>query len=175
MRTFTTRTAETETTPESDALASVVTGIGDVKTIMYSLCIVVLLTVLLIAANSMAMMVRDRITEVAVMRALGFARVHVVALLLTEATLIGLSGGIVGAAAALMVLPRRHLARRAHRRTGIHGGRTGHCCMGGSRRAGGEYSERRGASDAGSAHPARDGLQEGGVKRNVSATGAVGD
>ena len=61
--------AETETTPESDALASVVTGIGDIKTIMYSLCIVVLLTVLCIAANSMAMMVRDRVTEVAVMRA----------------------------------------------------------------------------------------------------------
>ena len=92
---------ETETTEESDALNSVITGIGDVKTIMYSICIVVLLTVLLIAANSMAMMVRDRITEVAVMRALGFARVHVVALLLTEAALIGLAGAIVGAAAAL--------------------------------------------------------------------------
>ena len=92
---------ETETTPESDALNSVITGIGDVRTIMYSICIVVLLTVLLIAANSMAMMVRDRITEVAVMRALGFARVHVVALLLTEAALIGLAGAIVGAAAAL--------------------------------------------------------------------------
>ena len=93
--------AETETTEESSALASVVTGIGDVKTIMYSLCIVVLLTVLLIAANSMAMMVRDRVTEVAVMRALGFERFHVVALLLVEASLIGLTGAIVGAGAAL--------------------------------------------------------------------------
>jgi len=93
--------AETETTEESDSLASVVTGIGDVKTIMYSLCVVVLLTVLLIAANSMAMMVRDRVTEVAVMRALGFRRAHVVGLLLAEAALIGLSGGIVGAGAAL--------------------------------------------------------------------------
>jgi putative ABC transport system permease protein len=92
---------QTETTPESDALNSVITGIGDVKTIMYSLCIVVLLTVLLIAANSMAMMVRDRITEVAVMRALGFSRIHVVALLLAEAALIGLAGAMVGAAAAL--------------------------------------------------------------------------
>ena len=93
--------AETETTPESDALASVVTGIGDIKTIMYSLCIVVLMTVLLIAANSMAMMVRDRITEVAVMRALGFGRVHVVTLLLAEAGMIGLAGAGVGAGAAL--------------------------------------------------------------------------
>jgi putative ABC transport system permease protein len=92
---------QTETTPESDSLNSVITGIGDVKTIMYSVCIVVLLTVLLIAANSMAMMVRDRITEVAVMRALGFSRIHVVALLLAEAALIGLAGAMVGAAAAL--------------------------------------------------------------------------
>jgi putative ABC transport system permease protein len=93
--------AETETTPESDALASVVTGIGDIKTIMYSLCLVVLLTVFLIAANSMAMMVRDRVTEVAVMRALGFGRAHVIVLLLVEAALIGLSGAIIGASAAL--------------------------------------------------------------------------
>ncbi len=93
--------AETETTEESDALASAVTGIGDIKTIMYSLSIVVLLTVLLIAANSMAMMVRDRISEVAVMRALGFQRVNVVTLLLAEAALIGLAGAVVGAGAAL--------------------------------------------------------------------------
>ncbi|HVN27159.1 MAG TPA: ABC transporter permease, partial [Candidatus Binataceae bacterium] len=98
--------AETETTPESDALASAVTGIGDIKTIMYSLCIVVLLTVLCIAANSMAMMVRDRIAEVAVMRALGFGRIHVVALLLAEAGMIGLAGASVGAGGALLAFHR---------------------------------------------------------------------
>jgi putative ABC transport system permease protein len=98
--------AETETTEESDALASVVTGIGDIKTIMYSLCIVVLVTVLLIAANSMAMMVRDRIIEVAVMRALGFGRIHVVILLLAEAALIGLAGAVVGAGTALWIFHR---------------------------------------------------------------------
>jgi putative ABC transport system permease protein len=98
--------AETETTEESVALASAVTGIGDIKTIMYSLCIVVLVTVLLIAANSMAMMVRDRITEVAVMRALGFGRIHVVMLLLAEAALIGLAGAVVGAGTALWIFHR---------------------------------------------------------------------
>jgi len=98
--------AETETTEESAALASVVTGIGDIKTIMYSLCIVVLVTVLLIAANSMAMMVRDRIGEVAVMRAVGFGRFHVVMLLRAEAGLIGLSGAVVGAGFALWIFHR---------------------------------------------------------------------
>ena len=94
---------QTETTPESDALNSVITGIGDVRTIMYSICSVVLITVLLIAANSMAMMVRDRISEVAVMRALGFSQTHVATLLLAEAATIGLGGGMVGAAAALWI------------------------------------------------------------------------
>ena len=64
------------------------------------------MTVLLIAANSMAMMVRDRVTEVAVMRALGFGRIHVVTLLLAEAAFIGLAGAVVGAGAALWIFHR---------------------------------------------------------------------
>lgn len=94
--------AETETTTESDSVANVVSAIGNIRTIIYSLCVVVMLTVLLIAANSMAMMVRDRISEVAVMRALGFTRTHIAVLLFTEAALIGLIGSIVGAGLALL-------------------------------------------------------------------------
>jgi len=93
--------AETETATESDSLANVVTAIGSIHTIIYSLCVVVLLTVLLIAANSMAMMVRDRISEVAVMRALGFTQMHIAVLLFGEAALIGLTGAMVGAGLAL--------------------------------------------------------------------------
>jgi putative ABC transport system permease protein len=93
--------AETQSVTESDTLANYVSSIGDVRTIIYSLCVVVLLTMLLIAANSMAMMVRDRVGEVAVMRALGFTQVHTASLLLCEATLIGVSGALVGAGLAL--------------------------------------------------------------------------
>ncbi|MGH7947833.1 MAG: ABC transporter permease, partial [Candidatus Binataceae bacterium] len=59
--------AETQTATETDSVATVITAIGDIRPIIYSLCVVVLLTVLLIAGNSMAMMVRDRTGEVAVM------------------------------------------------------------------------------------------------------------
>lgn len=93
--------AETETNTESDSISNVITNIGDVKTIIYSLCVVILLTMLLIAANSMAMMVRDRTGEVAVMRALGFQQAHIATLLLSEAAFIGLVGGSLGAVAAL--------------------------------------------------------------------------
>jgi hypothetical protein len=37
--------AETETETESDSVAGVITTIGNVKTIIYSLCVVILLTV----------------------------------------------------------------------------------------------------------------------------------
>ncbi|MHB8384698.1 MAG: ABC transporter permease [Candidatus Binataceae bacterium] len=98
--------AETETTTESDSVANVVSAIGNIRTIIYSLCTVVLLTVLLIAGNSMAMMVRDRIGEVAVMRALGFTGSHVGFLLFAEAAMIGLGGASMGAAAALYYFGR---------------------------------------------------------------------
>jgi putative ABC transport system permease protein len=93
--------AETETETESDSVAGVITSIGNVKTIIYSLCVAILVTMLLIAANSMAMMVRDRTNEVAVMRALGFQRAHIAALLITEAAAIGLVGAALGAGVAL--------------------------------------------------------------------------
>jgi putative ABC transport system permease protein len=92
---------ETDTLTESDTLANYVSEIGDVRTIIYALCIVVLITVLLIAANSMTMLVRDRINEVAIMRALGFARRYVAILLISEAVLIAAAGAGVGATLAL--------------------------------------------------------------------------
>lgn len=99
-RNFHNSDAETETSTESNSVANVVTAIGNIRTIIYSLCMVVLLTVLLIAGNSMAMMVRDRIGEVAVMRALGFTRTHIAILLFSEAGLIGLIGAASGAIVA---------------------------------------------------------------------------
>ena len=104
--TFHNSPAETETTDESDSLNSVITDVGDVRAIAFSLCSVILVTIFLIAANAMAMMVRDRITEVAVLRAVGFGRGHAVAMLLIEALLIGALGGLAGACVALLLFHR---------------------------------------------------------------------
>jgi putative ABC transport system permease protein len=93
--------SETRTQTESEFLASGLANIGNIRAIILSLVIVVLLTVLLIAGNSMAMTVRDRIPEVALLRTLGFGRWRIAYLLFGEATLLGLFGGAVGAAGAL--------------------------------------------------------------------------
>ncbi len=93
---------ETRTLTESDALAGGLAALGDVTTIVFALAAVVVLTVLLIAANSTAMMVRERTGEVAVMRTLGFSRGAVAMMLFAECGAIGLAGGAVGAAAAYL-------------------------------------------------------------------------
>jgi putative ABC transport system permease protein len=91
---------ETRTITESDALASGLSALGNIRAIVFALCTIVVLTVLLIAANSTAMMVRERISEVAVMRALGFGRGSIAVLLFGECGAIGFAGGLIGAGAA---------------------------------------------------------------------------
>ena len=71
-QTFRNSDAETRTQTESEFLASGLANVGSIRAIILSLVIVVLLTVLLIAGNSTAMTVRDRIPEVALLRTLGF-------------------------------------------------------------------------------------------------------
>ena len=92
---------ETRSITESDALASGLSALGNIRGIVFALCAVVVLTVLLIAANSTAMMVRERISEVAVMRSLGFGRGSLSILLFGECLTIGLVGGLIGAGVAL--------------------------------------------------------------------------
>jgi putative ABC transport system permease protein len=92
---------ETRTLTESEAIASGLSAIGNLRAIVAMLGAIVIVTVLLIAANSTAMMVRDRMSEVAVMRVLGFSRGPIAAVLFGECGAIGLVGGAIGAGAAL--------------------------------------------------------------------------
>jgi len=94
---------ETRTVTESDVLSNSLSAVGNVRAIMYSLSAVVLLTVLLIAANATAMMVRERLAEVAVMRTLGFSRGFVATILFGESFVIATMGGVLGAGLALWI------------------------------------------------------------------------
>ena len=87
--------------PRSDALTNGLSAIADLSTIVFTLCAVVIITLLLIAANAMAMNVRERIAEVAIIRALGFQRSQVASILFSEASLMALVGGGGGALISL--------------------------------------------------------------------------
>ncbi len=72
--------------------------LGNVKAFILSICGAVLFTTLLVCANTMAMSIRERTREVAVLRTLGFTRGSILKLLLSESIAISLIGGVLGVA-----------------------------------------------------------------------------
>jgi putative ABC transport system permease protein len=70
--------------------------LGSVKAFILSICGAVVFTTLLVCANTMAMSIRERTREVAVLRTLGFTRGSILKLLLGESIAISLIGGLVG-------------------------------------------------------------------------------
>jgi putative ABC transport system permease protein len=70
--------------------------LGSVKAFILSICGAVVFTTLLVCANTMAMSIRERTREVAVLRTLGFTRETILKLLLSESVAISLIGGLIG-------------------------------------------------------------------------------
>jgi putative ABC transport system permease protein len=60
--------------------------------------------ILLVTANTMSMTVRERRTEIAVLKTLGFTSAEVMGLVVTEALLIGLAGGVLGVAGTASII-----------------------------------------------------------------------
>ena len=82
--------------PEKQFQLQFVEMLGNVKLLIRSILLAVLFTVILIVANTMAMSARERVTEIAVMRAVGFRPRDVLWLVLAEAVVLALLGGVVG-------------------------------------------------------------------------------
>jgi putative ABC transport system permease protein len=70
---------------------------GDVRGLIRNVGIAVIFSLMCVAGNAMAMSLRERTTEVAVLRAMGFDRPLVVSLVLAEAVLVAGIGGLIGA------------------------------------------------------------------------------
>ena len=78
--------------------------LGSVKVFILSICGAVVFTTLLVCANTMAMSIRERTREVAVLRTLGFTRENMLKLLLSESIAISLMGGLVGVLLGTLVV-----------------------------------------------------------------------
>ena len=74
--------------------------LGNVKAFILSICSAVVFATLLVSANTMAMSIRERTREVAVLKTLGFTRQTVLALFVGEAVALSLVGGLLGSFAA---------------------------------------------------------------------------
>ncbi|MFI5118479.1 MAG: ABC transporter permease [Terriglobales bacterium] len=78
--------------------------LGSVKAFILGICGAVLFTTLLVCANTMAMSIRERTREVAVLRTLGFTRGSILKLLLSESIAISLMGGAAGVALGSLII-----------------------------------------------------------------------
>jgi putative ABC transport system permease protein len=70
--------------------------LGNIKAFIMSICLAVVFTILLVSANTMAMSIRERTREVAVLKTLGFTRNTILGLFIGEAVSLSLVGGFVG-------------------------------------------------------------------------------
>src|SRR5882724_3274243 len=69
---------------------------GNVKAFILSICLAVVFATVLVSANTMAMSIRERTREVAVLKTLGFTRQSILGLYVSEAVTVALVGGILG-------------------------------------------------------------------------------
>ena len=69
---------------------------GNVKAFILMICAAVVFATLLVSANTMAMSIRERTREVAVLKTLGFTRQSVLGLFVSEAVALSLAGGLLG-------------------------------------------------------------------------------
>jgi putative ABC transport system permease protein len=91
----------TKTESEKAFQLSFINSIGNVKAFILSICFAVLFATLLVSATTMAMSIRERTREVAVLKTLGFTRQSVLKLYIGEAVLVALTGGALGCLLAI--------------------------------------------------------------------------
>lgn len=97
---------ETRTQSMKQFVLDFLAMLGNVKLILLSVSAVVIFAVQLIVANTMGMSVRERTSELAVLRTLGFRKRQVLGMLTAESLAISVSGAALGCliAAALLAL-----------------------------------------------------------------------
>jgi putative ABC transport system permease protein len=94
----------TKTESEKAFGLSFVNMLGNVKAFILSICMAVVFTTLLVSANTMAMSIRERTREVAVLKTLGFERRTILGLFIGEAVSLSLAGGLFGCGFAWLLL-----------------------------------------------------------------------
>jgi len=97
---FSNTTAPTKTETESAFILSFASMWGNVRLLMASIATVVIFTVILVAANTMAMSIRERTGEIAILKTVGFKPAQIFRMLIAESVLIALTGGLWGALGA---------------------------------------------------------------------------
>jgi|TARA_B100001971_G_C18222588_1_gene558204 putative ABC transport system permease protein len=95
---------ETATSTEQAFVQAFASQIGDIGTMMTAIMVAVLFTILLVSANTMGQSVRERTSELAVLKTLGFTNRGVLSLVLVESVLLAVVGGTIGMGLSWLVI-----------------------------------------------------------------------
>jgi putative ABC transport system permease protein len=101
---------ETRTQTEAAATASWMKQLADVGLIVSSIMGAVFFTLLLLSGNTMMQAVRERTSELAVLKTIGFSSHAVMAMVLAESVLLLLLGGVLGLLLAVVLVAGFHAA-----------------------------------------------------------------
>ncbi len=96
---------ESKTETESQFAASWVNQMGNIKFLILAIGSVVFFTLLLVTGNTMAISVRERTGELAILKAIGFKNGTVLMLVLAEALAIAFVGALLGLGLATLAIP----------------------------------------------------------------------
>jgi putative ABC transport system permease protein len=97
---FANSSAETKTTTEKGFIEGFAKQVGDIGAIIVAILSAVLIMFGLVAASTMAQSVRERTSELAVLKTLGFTDASILSIVLVESLLIAGIGGLLGLALA---------------------------------------------------------------------------
>src|SRR5262249_45497248 len=90
--------AETKTETEKAFVKGVAEQMGNIGAIVVAILSAVFFTILLVVGNTMAQSVRERVSELGVLKAIGFTDAQVLGLVLAESLLVSIIGGAIGIA-----------------------------------------------------------------------------
>lgn len=96
---------ETETISDKDYTGNVLAQLGNIKVFVSAIIIAVFFTLLFLTANTVAQAVRERTSELAVLRSLGFSDVTVQGLVLSETLTLCVTAAVLGLAIVAAVFP----------------------------------------------------------------------
>jgi putative ABC transport system permease protein len=96
---------ETKTEAESAFAANWVKQFGNIQFLIVTIGAVVFFTLLLVTGNTMAISVRERTSELAVLKAIGYSDRTVLFFVLAESLVIALFGGLLGLLLAVLATP----------------------------------------------------------------------
>jgi putative ABC transport system permease protein len=95
----------TRTETEKEFQNTWVSMLGNVKLLLTSISVIIAFVILLIAGNTMAMATRERVTEIAVLRTLGYQKGTILGLILGESLLLSAAGGLLGLGVFVALFP----------------------------------------------------------------------